>query len=141
MKKLVFLLALLSTSAFADVLGIINKAVQVKEITREDARAVFLLKERYAPNGIKIQLFRMPLQSKLHREFVRDVLDMSEVQFEREWSKIVNAGLAPEIEEVSTQREMLATVSRKYRSVGYLDKDYIVINMDGTDAVAVRIVP
>lgn len=141
MKKLVFLLALLSTSAFADVLGIINKAVQVKEITREDARAVFLLKERYAPNGIKIQLFRMPLQSKLHREFVRDVLDMSEVQFEREWSKIVNSGLAPDIEEVPTQREMLATVSRKYRGVGYLDKDYIVINLDGTDAVAVRIVP
>jgi ABC-type phosphate transport system substrate-binding protein len=141
MKRLACLLFLLSASAWADVESIINTSIPVREITRAEARDIYLLKERFGPLGARPQVFRMPLRSKTHGEFVRQVLNMSASAFDKEWLKLVNAGLATEIEEVATEREMLATVSRRPRGVGYLSKDYLVMNIKGTDAEILRIVP
>lgn len=135
------LLFLLSTSAWADVEPIINRNLPLREISRADARDIYLLKERMGPAGNKPQLFRLPLRNRLHREFVRDVLGMTADQFDREWQKLVNAGLATEIEEVQTEREMLSIVSRRPRGVGYLGRDYLVLNANGHDVEVVRILP
>lgn len=141
MIRLAALIFLLSASAWADVEGIINKNLPLREISREQARNIYLLKERFGPAGNKPQLFRMPLRSKTHAAFVREVLQMTPTQFDQEWQKLVNAGLVTEIEEVETERAMLSVVSRRPRGVGYLSKDYLVLNMDGYDVEIVRILP
>ena len=139
--RLAALLFLLSSCAWADVEGIINKQLPLREITREEARNIYMMKERFGPYGNKPQLFRMPLRNRVHSEFVRSVLGMTPDKFDREWQKLVNAGLATEIEEVQSEREMLSTVARRPRGVGYLSKEYLVLNMAGTDVEIVRIIP
>lgn len=127
--------------AHADVEAIINQNLPLREISRSQARDVYLLKERYGPAGNRPQLYRMPMNSRLHKEFVRDILGLTQAQFEKEWNRLVNTGLAIEIEEVQNEREMLAMVSRRARGVGYLSKDYLVLNMIGTGVEIVRILP
>lgn len=134
------LLFVLSSATWADVEGIVNKTLPVREVTREQARNIYLLRERVGPYGNRPQLFRLPLDSRTHREFITHILGMTVDQFEKEWRKLVNAGLATEIEEVASQREMLAAVARKPRGVGYLDRDYLVLNVAGHDVEIVRII-
>jgi hypothetical protein len=141
MKVIACLIFLLSSCAWADVEGIVNKQLHIREITRAEARDIYLLKERFGPYGNRPQLFRMPLRSSVHADFVRSVLGMTSTQFDKEWLKLINAGLATEIEEVKTEREMLSIVSRRPRGVGYLSKDYLVLNIKGSEAEIVRIVP
>ena len=139
--RIAALLFILSATSWADVEPIINRNLPLREISRADARDIYMLKERLGPAGNKPQLFRLPLRNRVHREFVRDVLGMSSEQFDREWQKLVNAGLATEIEEVDNEREMLNVVSRRPRGVGYLSKDYLVLNVSGHDVEVVRIIP
>jgi hypothetical protein len=96
------------------------------------------LKER-SVNGTRARVFRMPIGDDLHAEFVRDILDYKPDQFEAEWQKLVNAGLAPQIEEVKSPHDMLYRISRTVGGIGYLSHSYMVLNGGGRDAVIVRI--
>lgn len=140
MRIFLLLLTVVPTLAWADVDGIINRALTLRTIKREDVQSLYLLKERFGPEGARPRLHRLPLDSRLHREFVRDVLRMSPDQFDREWKRLVSLGLATEIEEVRSEKEMLAAVSRKPMGAGYISKDYVVLNLAGSDAVVVRVV-
>ena len=139
--RLAALLFLLSACAWADVESVVNKQVPIREISREQARSIYMMKERFGPTGERPQLFRFPLRNKIHSDFVRNVLGMTADQFDMEWQKLVNAGLATEIEEVESERQMLSVVGRRPRGVGYLSRDYLVLNVRGTDVEIVRIVP
>jgi ABC-type phosphate transport system substrate-binding protein len=140
MRAILFALMLFfSSTAFADVDPIVNTALQSGSITRADARNLYLLKNRTWADGARIQVFRLPLNSNLHKEFVRDVLKMNQTQFEAEWQKLINAGLAPAVEEVPTAKAMLTTISRKPAGVGYLSHDYLVLYGAGFDVQIIRI--
>ena len=139
--RLLPLLFLLPLLAFADAEPVVNKLLETQDtVTVEQARSIYLMKTKYTIAGVRPELFRMPLRSRVHAEFVRDVLDMNPSQFDKEWLKLVNAGLATEIAEVDTEQQMIAAVGRKPRGVGYLSKDFLVLNVGGSDVKIVRIV-
>jgi hypothetical protein len=141
MKALILaVLVVLGASALAAQSDpIFNRALETKQISRADARNLYLLKERSSA-GERVHVFRMPLRDRLHADFVRDVLAMTPAQFDSEWQKLINAGLAPQIEEARNEREMIALVSRYRGGIGYLSHDFMVLNSGGRDAVIVRIV-
>lgn len=145
MKRLIEYLVLaalagMPTMGWAETDAIANKAIQARQVTREEARAIYLLKERSCANEGRVIVFRLPLRDKIHREFVRDVLKMTDREFDAQWALLVNAGIAPLIGEVKTQSEMVRTISRKPNAVGYLNHDYLLMNIGGSDVAAIRIV-
>jgi len=119
---------------------VVNTALQKGVMTREVARNIYLLRERSWTDGTRVQVYRMSDEVSVHREFMRDVLAMSPQQFKSEWEKLVNSGLAPMVGIVRDQREMLSVIARKPNAVGYLSKDYIVLNAGGNDVQVIRIV-
>lgn len=143
MKKYYFLLILLwiSTPALADIESIINKAVGMKEITQQEARDIYTFKERFGKVGNKPVLFRYPRDNKQHREFIRDVLGVTDEAFESAWKKNVNAGLEGKYQVVANQGEMLDRVALTMFGVGYLDKDYLAISIGKSGVNIIRILP
>ena len=122
------------------VQSVVNTALQTGTISRQDARNIYLLKNRSWVDGSRVTVYRLPLFDDAHQGFIRDVLNMSPEQFQAEWRRLVNSGLAPEIQEVDSQQRMLSSVSRRPSAVGYLSSSYIVINMRGHDAKIITIV-
>lgn len=127
-------------AGWAETDAIANKSIKTREVTRQEARDIYLLKERSCANEGRVVVFRLPLRDKIHREFVRDVLKMTDREFDAAWAMLVNSGLAPLIGEVASQSEMVRTVSRKPNAVGYLNHDYLLMNIGGSDVAAIRIV-
>ena len=140
MKKLVLALALAYGSAMADTAAIVNSAVRVGQISKEDVRSLFLMRERRWNDGQLVVLFHLPNFSRAHKTFVRDVLGMTTEQYGREWDRLTNAGLSTYVRSVSTQKEMLYKVSQTSGGLGYLDSDYIIVNRGDSDAKMLRIV-
>lgn len=139
MRHLISALLLVCLSAQAQTSGVVNTALQRGVITREDARNIYLLRERSWVDGTRVQVYRMTDEERVHREFLRDVLSMSPQQFKGEWERLVNSGLAQAVGIVRDQREMLSVIARKPNAVGYLSKDYIVLNAGGNDVQIIRI--
>lgn len=141
MRALIFALTLIfSTLTFASSDPIVSKALQSGTITKVEARNLYLLKNRTWADGARIHVYRMPLDSKEHREFVRDILSLNAVQFEAEWDKLVNSGLAPAITEVRNNKEMLGAITRSSVGIGYLNHDYLIIYGAGYDVQIIRII-
>lgn len=141
MKKLFLLLLLLAGNAHADISGIVNKAVLVREISVQDVRDIYTFKERYGPNGLKPVLFRMNRGSRTHREFVTQVLGTTEEAFELAWRKNINAGLDGMYQTAQTQGVMLDKVAYVTYGVGYIDKDYLAVSLSQGEVIVVRIKP
>ena len=141
MKYLLLILALLMPiyGIAEDQEAVVSSALASGTITRQDARNIYLLKNRSWFDGNRVVVYRMELNSIDHYAFVRSVLLMNPVQFSQEWQKLVNAGIAPLIQEVSGPRAMLSAIERKQNAVGYLGADYIVLNLGGHDAKVIRI--
>lgn len=140
MKKILATFMLLfSFAAVAATDAVVNKALESGKITRVEARNIYLLKNRSWIDGTTVVVYRLPLSDKNHKEFIRDVLGMNQVQFDNEWSKLVNAGLAPLIQEVSRPQHMLSAIDRRDNAVGYLSKDFLILNSGGTNVQVIVI--
>ena len=123
----------------AETETVVNTALQTGKIRRETARRIYLLEERAWTDGTRVRVYRMP-DGATHSAFVRDVLGMSKQEFDARWDKLVNAGLAPNIGVANGEGEMLAKIGGKGNAVGYLSKDYIVLNARGHDVQIIKIV-
>lgn len=139
MKHLLVALMFVCNTAFAETLAIVNVALHIGQISREDARALYLMKERRWDDGQIVILYQLPTNSKLHRAFVRDVLGMSNEQYNREWDRLVNAGLSTYIHSVSSQQEMIRRVANTANALGYIDSDHMIINTGERDITTLRI--
>lgn len=140
-KLLIAFMVAYSGFVLADVESIVNKAVKVREITQQDARDIYLSRERVSSTGDRLTLFRFPVGTRTHTEFVRYVLGLEESAFESAWKKNVNAGLEGKYQTAKTQGEMMDRVSLTAFGVGYIDKDYLAISVGNAGAVIVRIKP
>jgi hypothetical protein len=143
MKSYYLLLILLwiSTPTWADVEGILNKAVIEREVTMQEVRDIYSFKERIGPKGTRPVVFRLTASNPTHREFVTHVLGVSPEQFERDWKKWVNAGLENYSRTAKSNGEMLDHVTLTQFGVGYIDKDYLAISLGKSEVIVVRIVP
>lgn len=120
--------------------GAIQPASKARTVTREKAREIYLQRDRTgnAPS-FRVQVHRLGYRDPVHRRFVEQVLGMTEQEFEKEWQRMVNAGLAGEIRMVRTESEMMSAVASTPRGVGYLSADFIVLNTGGSNVAVIRI--
>ncbi len=143
MKRLLLLLLttfLLCGAAKADTTAIINSAVETGRITRADVRALFLMKERRFDDGQRVVIFQLPRESRLHRQFVREVLEMTPEQYARAWDKIVNAGLSTYIRSVTSSEQMFTAVARTASGLGYVDSSTLMLNNGANDVKILKII-
>ena len=144
MKKFIavlFLLLVTSQSDSSDSEMVVSTALEkVQYLTRAEARNLYLLKTRVWKDGVRVVVLRLPSDHSVHKEFVRDILKMSDEQYNSEWNKLTNAGLLTTTETVLTPNEMLQVINRKHNAIGYISKDYLIINVGGYNVKVITIV-
>ena len=141
MKKLllIILLAFVTNVNIADTITIANVDVNAGQLTVSDVRSFYLMKYRRWPDGNRVILFQMPIDSAAHRHFIREVLRMSVSDYEKEWGKVVNSGFSSEIRYVYSSDEMMHRVSATRNAIGYVDSDNIIVNSGANDVKILHI--
>jgi ABC-type phosphate transport system substrate-binding protein len=123
---LVFFFLCKTISADTSLITMYND--NVNSIAKKDVKLLYLMKRRNLSNGGPVIIYQMPVNSILHKKFVRDILDMSIEQYNQVINQAVNSGLNRFIITVETREEMINKVSETNNSIGYIDSDYLIIN-------------
>lgn len=102
--------------------------VHYGSITRQEARWIYTLKTRYWHDGSKISVYHLPYDNPTHQAFVREVLGMQPALYTKTIQANINSGVTNVVKEVKNQDEMIRIIETKHGAVGYLSKDYLMIN-------------
>ena len=140
MKRLFLVIALYCYNALADTVTIVGKQTSIENISRNEAKSLYLMKSRRLNDGQSVILFQMPQSSYEHKKFVRDVLGMPIEQYKRELDRLINAGLSMPIRIVSSKQDMLNSVAITYNSIGYIDADHLIIYSGENDVKTLKII-
>ena len=108
-----------------------NISLYQSTITRQEARWIYTLKTRYWQDGSRITVYHLPFDHTDHVAFVREVLEMQPSSFTKNIQSNINSGTANLVKEVKNHGEMLNAIQSKFGAVGYLSKDFLLVNGAG----------
>ena len=122
-KKIILAVLLLSFSVLCAAEGyavIVNKANAVEKISSRDLKRIFLGEKTTWPHNkekIRVAVFK---KAALHKEFLRDILKKSPLQFSLHWKRILftGTGSAPNI--FNTDAEVKEFVKANPTAIGYI---------------------
>jgi ABC-type phosphate transport system substrate-binding protein len=102
------------------ILVVVNPSVESKDISVEQIRRIFSMRQITWPNDQVITVYVLSNQHQTHKNFSTKVLGMFPYQLDRIWNKMVYSGLGGEPIKVQSEQEMLERVSQKPGSIGYV---------------------
>ncbi|WP_306520170.1 hypothetical protein [Rheinheimera sp.] len=135
------LVLLFSALLFADSpapapLVLVHPAVTVDALTPAQLRSIYLKRQVIWPDGLPVQVFVLPLQSALHKQFSQTQLQLFPYQLERNWQKLTFSGIGTPPTEVKSATDMLRLIQTTPGAIGYLPFDH-----ETTDAKVIQIKP
>lgn len=114
-------LLLLTLSASADVVVIVNRQNPIEQLSREQVADIFLGRSAVFPNGIKAMAIEQAESQPDYVAFHALVTGKNTIQLRAYWSKMVFSGQALPPIEVSPDKT-LPLVRRSSNSIAYADR-------------------
>ena len=99
---------------------VVNPSVETQDISVEQIRRIFSMRQTVWSNGQAITVYVLSNQHQTHQSFSTKVLGMFPYQLDRIWNKLVYSGLGEEPIKVQSEQEMLERVSQKPGAIGYV---------------------
>ena len=99
---------------------VVNPSVESKDISVEQIRRIFSMRQTTWSNEQAITVYVLSNQHLTHQAFSTKVLGMFPYQLDRIWNKLVYSGLGEEPIKVQSEQEMLERVSQKPGAIGYV---------------------
>jgi ABC-type phosphate transport system substrate-binding protein len=99
---------------------VVNSSVKSKDISIEQIRRIFSMRQTTWSNGQAITVYVLSNQHLTHQLFSTQVLGMFPYQLDRIWNKLVYSGLGDEPIKVQSEKEMLERISQNLGSIGYV---------------------
>ena len=131
MKYLLALLLLVSTFAQAETYAVKNPVPSQGTLTRQEVTWLYTMKTRFWTDGTKVTVYYLDRSSKVHKDFCKEVLNIRPEKFDSLLDLYLNSGNAGSFRMAKTQNDVLDKVSLLDGSIGYLDKDTLLINGGG----------
>lgn len=100
---------------------IVNQTVPSKQYTLADARAIFMMRQRFWPNGEQIKVFTLSDTDLLHKDFVKNNLDMFPHQLRRVWDRMLFSGTGAIPVQLDSEQEMIDKIANTPYAIGYLN--------------------
>lgn len=85
---------------------------------------IFAMQIRKWPNGMAIQVFTLPSDNDIHREFVISRLHIQAHQLDRIWNRMLFTGTGKAPAVVNSQAEMIEMIQNTPGAIGYTSADY-----------------
>jgi hypothetical protein len=103
------------------IVVIVNAAVPAARLTRADVRRLFLLRERFWPDGERVAPVNAPAGSPLRERFSRAVLGGTSRSFSTYWNDLYFHGTPPP-PTLASEQAVLLYVGRTAGAIGYLSE-------------------
>lgn len=100
---------------------VVNQTVPSKQYTLADARAIFMMRQRFWPNGEQIKVFTLSDTDLLHKDFVKNNLDMFPHQLRRIWDRMLFSGTGATPVQLDSEQEMIDKIANTPYAIGYLN--------------------
>lgn len=110
-----------SSSALA-VEVIVNAETKDQIRDQKKLRSIFSMRTRYWSNGEKIHVFVLPDNNPLHKNFVKEKLQMFPHQLRRTWNRMTYTGTGQPPIIVDSVAEMLEKIKTTQYSIGYINR-------------------
>lgn len=95
---------------------------QVEALTKYQLRQIYLMRQKYWPDGQPIIVYALPSESLVHREFSKTVLKMFPYQLDRVWNKLTYSGLGKGPIIVEDEKTLLTALKNTEGAIGYVSK-------------------
>lgn len=99
---------------------VVNPSVEVKELSVDQIRRIFSMRQTTWSNDQAITVYVLLNQHQTHQIFSTKVLGMFPYQLDRIWNKLVYSGLGEEPIKVKSEQELLERVSQMPGAIGYV---------------------
>jgi ABC-type phosphate transport system substrate-binding protein len=123
-QLLLFVASILLTSSVgwaADFVIVVNRSNAVNSISADDARNIFLGKKTTWPDG-KTLVFVLQESTKIHENFITEVLERTPQQYMMFWKKAVFIGTGTAPKSFKNDAEVKEFVAANLSAVGYIDE-------------------
>jgi hypothetical protein len=100
---------------------VVNSTVPSKQYTLADIRAVFMMRQRFWPNGEQIKVFTLSDSDLLHKDFVKNNLNMFPHQLRRIWDRMLFSGTGAIPVQLDSEQEMIDKIANTPYAIGYLN--------------------
>jgi hypothetical protein len=100
---------------------VVNQTVPSKQYTLADIRAVFMMRQRFWPNGEQIKVFTLSDSDLLHKDFVKNNLNMFPHQLRRIWDRMLFSGTGAIPVQLDSEQEMIDKIANTPYAIGYLN--------------------
>jgi hypothetical protein len=101
---------------------IVNDSVPTGRYSRADTRAIFAMRQRLWPNGEQIKVFTLADDHPIHKDFIKNKLDMFPHQFRRAWDRMTFTGTGTAPIQLDSEREMIDKIISTPNAIGYVNK-------------------
>jgi ABC-type phosphate transport system substrate-binding protein len=100
---------------------VVNKTVPTSDCSAGDARAIFTMQKRFWSNHRQIKVYTLSDSNPLHKDFVKNNLNMLPHQIRRVWDRMTFSGTGTAPIELDSEQEMIDKISTTPDSIGYLN--------------------
>jgi len=114
---------------------VVNSSVGISELSLKDVRAIFTMKKRLWADGKGVQVFVLPDNDGVHKQFCIKVLGVFPRQLESVWYRLVYSGTGNAPVEVGSEQELLDRVANTEGAIGYIQS---VSENDKTKIITIK---
>jgi hypothetical protein len=100
---------------------VVNRSVPAAPYSLADTRAVFTMQQRFWPNGEPIKVFTLSDNNPVHKDFVKNNLDMFPHQLRRVWDRMIFSGTGIAPIQLDSEQEMIEKIANTPNAIGYLN--------------------
>lgn len=100
---------------------IANKDWPVVQLDRNEARLYFTLRLKFLDNKMPVNVFVLPDDHPLHRQFAKNILGLFPYQLRQVWDRQLFSGTGQVPITVATEQEMIERVASTPGAIGYAE--------------------
>lgn len=101
---------------------VVNKSVPAADYSKVDIRAIFTMQKRFWLNNKQIKVYTLSDSSPLHKDFVKNILNMFPHQIRLVWDRMTFSGTGIAPIELDSEQEMMDKIANTPDSIGYLSQ-------------------
>ena len=115
---------------------LLNKEVGITALDSAYLSQIFAMQVKKWPNGLAIQVFVLPSDTDLHREFVINRLKIQAHQLDRIWNRMLFTGTGKAPYVVDSQAKMIEMIKKTPGAIGYAAENFPtddIATLEGTE--------
>lgn len=100
---------------------VVNKSVSTSGYSKADIRAIFTMQKRRWSNNRQIKVYTLPDSNPLHKDFVKNNLNMLIYHVRKVWDRMTYSGTGAAPIELESEQEMIEKIATTPDSIGYIN--------------------